>query len=183
MTISTEQFKFLDIQYYLAPGYNLNKFLKAYNAESLKAEFPYEHLNKIADLKSTQFAPYSGFWSSLKQINTLEVESIEFNRLVQQLGSESRALRELGLTEPPETGLQKYTHLSEMFYENKWNFADYLAYYNNKDTEPMITALEQLANYYNERGIDPFKNHISVPGIAGNQNTLTLHTYTPTHIR
>lgn len=172
MTISTPTFKMLDIQYFLAPGYNLSKFLKAYNAQGEKSYFPYENLNLVSDLSSTAFPVYEAFYSTLRQVNVLEVELNEYSELIQRGCTEGEALGRLGLTEIPLTGLAKYNELRGMFNDNGWSMADYLAYYNNLDVEPMIEALQNMRRYYNDRNIEPFKDFISIPGIAGNINSL-----------
>jgi len=38
---------------------------------------------------------------------------------------------------------------------------DYLEYYNNLDVEPLLEALQNLAQYYVDRGVDVFKDAIS----------------------
>ena len=40
MTIVTDRLQFLDAIFYLAPGYNLDKFIKAYGGETNKSVFP-----------------------------------------------------------------------------------------------------------------------------------------------
>jgi len=167
MLISTPDFKFIDIQYFLAPGYSLTKFLKAYNADSQKSYFPYEYINTLDILNSDVFPPYDSFYSELRQVHVLEEESIQFNELIDRGYSEDGALRKMGLTNHPLEGFEKYDILSTMFYTNSWKLSDYLKYYNNLDVLPMISALENMRSYYNARSIEPFKNHLSVPSIAG----------------
>jgi G:T-mismatch repair DNA endonuclease (very short patch repair protein) len=43
---------------------------------------------------------------------------------------------------------------------------DLLVHYNNRDVEPFVEALSRYCATYEEQGIDPFKNAISVPGLA-----------------
>lgn len=133
MTVSVPDFKMIDIQYFLAPGYNLAKFLRAYGAEDAKSFFPYEYLNSLDQLSSREFPPYTAFWSSLRQVNTLDQDFQKFTNLMQgELGlSETQALRRLGLDEAPRTGVELYNELKEMFVSNSWTMADYLAFYNN----------------------------------------------------
>ena len=45
-------------------------------------------------------------------------------------------------------------------------FKDYLIYYNNKDVEPFVTALNNHARFFRERGLDMFKDGISLPGLT-----------------
>ena len=122
MCICTSDLKFLDICFYIAPGFNYAKFLKAHSVEESKGYFPYEYFDSIQKLEETAFPTISEF----KDIDT-----------------------------------QKYFDLQNMFYRNNWTFKDYLIYYNNLDTSPFITALNNLVKYYFSRSIDPFKDAFS----------------------
>ena len=55
MTIVTDRLQFLDAIFYLAPGYNLDKFIKAYGGETNKSVFPYEWFKEIDQLKERTF--------------------------------------------------------------------------------------------------------------------------------
>ena len=50
--------------------------------------------------------------------------------------------------------------------QNMKTFKDYLIYYNNKDVEPFVTALNNHARFFRERGLDMFKDGISLPGLT-----------------
>ena len=132
MTVTTKDFKFLDILYYLAPGYNLNKFLKAYNAGSGKQDFPYEFLQSVDQLTSKVFPNYEDFYSNLRMVNTLDTELTEFNRHVLKGVTVQRALSLMGIDAIPLSGPEKHARLQTMFYDNDWDMADYLAFYNNQ---------------------------------------------------
>ena len=41
----------------------------------------------------------------------------------------------------------------------------------------MIEALENMRRYYNDRSVEPFKDFISVPGIAGIHHGLCEHMF------
>ena len=43
---------------------------------------------------------------------------------------------------------------------------DFLVWYNNRDVEPFIEALEKMTHFYRDRGIDAFKDGLSVPGLT-----------------
>ena len=45
-------------------------------------------------------------------------------------------------------------------------FRDYLIWYNNLDVEPFVEAVEKMFEFYQPRGIDLFKDSISVPGLV-----------------
>lgn len=43
---------------------------------------------------------------------------------------------------------------------------DYLMWYNNKDVEPMLEAIDKMFQFYENRRIDMFKDGISVPRLT-----------------
>ena len=45
-------------------------------------------------------------------------------------------------------------------------FRDYLEYYNALDVTGFVTALENLLMFYHGKGLDPFKDSVSLPGIV-----------------
>ena len=45
-------------------------------------------------------------------------------------------------------------------------FADYLKWYNDLDVTPIISAIDNMNNFYRERKIDFIHQVISLPGIA-----------------
>ena len=46
------------------------------------------------------------------------------------------------------------------------NFSDYLSYYNNKDVGPYVHAVSNSQSFNYGKGIDVFKETLSVPGVA-----------------
>ncbi|KAL9953248.1 hypothetical protein ACROYT_G040634 [Oculina patagonica] len=45
-------------------------------------------------------------------------------------------------------------------------FADWLRYYNNLDVMPGLEALQKMKAFYTEKGIDIFKDAVSIPGVS-----------------
>jgi hypothetical protein len=43
---------------------------------------------------------------------------------------------------------------------------DFLRWYNNCDTVPMVEALDKMFVFYRDKGLDMFKDTISLPGLA-----------------
>ena len=81
--IATESFIFLDIKYYLAPGYSYSQYLAAYDVKETKGFFPYEYMDDIQKLDDTALPPHSAFYSSLKNEN-ITVEEYQFCQNVWQ---------------------------------------------------------------------------------------------------
>lgn len=65
MRLKTEHLKFLDITNYLAPGFNYDQFLKAYECSQTKGHFPYEWVDSIDKLNSPILPPPEAFHSTL----------------------------------------------------------------------------------------------------------------------
>ncbi len=64
--ISTDEFAFLDVSHFLAPGTSYSGFLKAYRVQPSKGFFPYEWFDDITKLDQTQLPSKECFYSSLK---------------------------------------------------------------------------------------------------------------------
>ncbi|KAK3737992.1 hypothetical protein QZH41_001005 [Actinostola sp. cb2023] len=64
-----DHLKFLDITNYLAPGFDYDQFLKAYECQASKGFLPYEWLEDIEKLDHTDLLPHAAFFSTLKNTN------------------------------------------------------------------------------------------------------------------
>ena len=94
--IKTEHLKFMDILQFLAPGYNLKSFFKAFGVTEQKGFFPYDYFTSADQLDEITLPPYETFYSTIKNCNVLE-EYIAFQKLVDQGKSEQEALQALRL--------------------------------------------------------------------------------------
>ena len=45
-------------------------------------------------------------------------------------------------------------------------FKEYLVWYNNRDVEPFVKAVSKQACFFADRGIDMFKDGLSIPGLT-----------------
>ena len=80
--IKTEHLKFMDILQFLAPGYNLKSFFKAFGVSEQKGFFPNDYFTHAEQLDETTLPPYETFYSTIKNCNVLEEEYISFQKLV-----------------------------------------------------------------------------------------------------
>ena len=55
--IKTEHLKFMDILQFLAPGYNLKSFFKAFGVSEQKGFFPYDYFTHADQLDETTLSP------------------------------------------------------------------------------------------------------------------------------
>ena len=165
--IKTEHLKFLDVLQFLAPGYNLKYFFKAFGVTEQKGFFPYDYFTSADQLDETTLPPYETFCSTVKNCNVLEEEHTVFQKLVDQEKSEQEALQILRLTSKPKTDTENYQWLQQLWTENQWStFADFLKWYNDLDVTPMIQAIENMNEFYKQKHIDFMDQAISLPGVA-----------------
>ena len=141
-SISNENFIFLDLLNFLAPGFSYSQFLKAYNVEEKKLFFPYEYISSIEVLNETALPPIGEAWYS-----TLKNKSV----LDDNICSEK----------------ENYEFVKKQWREKKMKTLwDLLSWYNMGDVAPFVTGVECFVEFYYKRGIDVFKIAISTPGIA-----------------
>ena len=82
--IKIEHLKFMDILQFLAPGYNLKSFFKAFGVSEQKGFFPYDYFTHADQLDETTLPPYETFYSIIKGCNVLEEEYVAFQKLLDQ---------------------------------------------------------------------------------------------------
>ena len=62
---------------------------------------------------------------------------------------------------------EDYKLCQRVWKENKMEtLKDFLSWYNNLDVKPFLEAIEKQTTVYESKGIDMFKQHVSIPGIA-----------------
>ena len=72
--IETPNLRFLDICNYIAPGFNYERYLKAFDCTLEKGFFPYEYVDSLAKLNETCLPSHDSFYSTLKQSNITDSE-------------------------------------------------------------------------------------------------------------
>ena len=88
------------------------------------------------------------------------VEKLEFDQLPPHEAFFS-ALKNANITE------DEYRFCSAIWRDkNMESFRDYLIWYNNLDVEPFVEAIEKMFEFYQAKGLDLFKDGISVPGLV-----------------
>ena len=134
MCLQTERLKFLDIRNYLAPGFDYATYLKAYKCTVRKGFFPYEWMDQLDKLNSTELPTHQQFYSSLKNSNISEEE---------------------------------YDYCQQVWTEEQMTtMRDYLVWYNNHDVVSFLEALQKQFEFYISKGLDTFKDGLSVPGLC-----------------
>ena len=72
--IKSEHLKFMNVLQFMAPGYNLKAFLKAFDTTEQKAWLPYEYPQDPHQLEERQLPPYESFYCTVKGCNILDEE-------------------------------------------------------------------------------------------------------------
>ena len=164
-------FVFLHILQYLAPGFNLDTFIKSFAGDnsSHKSYFPYEYLSSYARLSETELPPYDAYFSKLRQENQLDSEYQTF--LVQRVGlprdTDKKSLCADDFAAAPETGHEKYDKLKQLWKDKEWQtIADYLKYYNVQDVVPFLVGVCNYAKEIRNKKVDVVRDAISFPGLA-----------------
>jgi len=166
MVISTPFLKYLDVSNYLAAGTSYEIFLRSYKISMRKSYFPYEYMDDFSRLDETELPPYDAFFSTLKNVNTLDEEHQIYMRYLQSHNSNiDEVLEKMEIKSPPLTGQENYRALQDMWTDNM-TMKDLLIYYNNLDTKPFTLALNKMLSVYRKKNIDLFKETVSVPGVA-----------------
>ena len=98
----------MDILQFLAPGYNLKSFFKAFGVSEQKGFFPYDYFTYADQLDETTLPPHETFYSTIKGCNVLEEEHTAFQKVIDQGKSEQEALQILRLTSKSKTGPENY---------------------------------------------------------------------------
>ena len=62
---------------------------------------------------------------------------------------------------------EDYEYCKEVWNDNNMtSMHDFLRWYNNCDVVPMVEALDKMFVFYRAKGLDMFKDAISLPGLA-----------------
>ena len=112
--IKSEHLQFMDILQFLAPGYDLKSFFKAFGVIEQKGFFSYDYFTHADQLDETTlppYHPYETFYSIIKNCNVLEEEYASFQKLLDEGKSEQEALQSLRLPTKPKTGPENYQWL------------------------------------------------------------------------
>ena len=103
--IKTECLKFIDILQFLAQGYNLKYFFKAFGVTE-QGFFLYDYFTHADQLDETSLPPYETFYSTIKGCNVIEEDYATFQKLINQGKSEQEALRTLRQQQSQSLGLK-----------------------------------------------------------------------------
>lgn len=89
LCIATECVRFLDVTNFVAPGFSLSDYLKAYNAEDKKFCWVHDRFTSLDILRETEFPQHEDFYSNLKDSNITKEEYENCKRVWDECGMKS----------------------------------------------------------------------------------------------
>ena len=159
--------QFLDILNFLGGATTLDNFLKAYGASEEKGLFAYEWFDSIEKLNESQLPPIDSFWSKLKNHNVLSVGYDKFVQLKNGGMEQGEILKKLRFKKIPQNAEENYLELQNIWKrEGIQTFRDFVRWYNNKDVEPTLKAMNKLISFYHSRQVDMLKLGYTLPNLA-----------------
>jgi len=179
--IRTRHLKFIDALRYLAPGFTLRRFITSFAPEVPlgKIWFPYEYIKSLEKLKEPQLPNYDSFYSSLKGMNLLEEDELNFEKMISSGLSEDAAINRLG--GKYETGEERYNLLEKLWVSNNMKtLKDFLKLYLQHDLLPFLKAVENMRLFYDEKNIEPFIGFSTLPSLT---LPLLFNSISPEHYR
>ena len=159
-SLRTEKLHFLDISSYLAPGFSLDQYLKAFETSATKAFFPYEWFDSLDKLKTPHLPPHEAFNSSLKNRNITEADYKQC-----QFEWHNRDMKTF------EDYLAYYNNSGErIIYQAQYSTrfvtpGNPIIYILNTDVEPFVMALEKQHQFFKSRKLDFARDAVSIPGL------------------
>ena len=97
-----------DIMNFLGGATSLDTFLKAYKTAETKGFFPYEWFDCPQKMNKSELPPYDAFFSKLRNVNPLEKDSSDYQKLLTSGLKTEGALSKLKLSKPPPSGEEIY---------------------------------------------------------------------------
>ena len=111
--------------------------------------------------------PYEAFFSKLRNNNPLDKDFIDYEKLRRSGLDEQQALKKLQIKTVPPFGLENYNYLQETWNKKGMKvFKDFLKWYNNKDVVSTLEAMQNLSQFYQNKGIDMLKLGCNLPNLT-----------------
>ena len=123
-----------------------------------------------------ELPPYDSFFSILRNNNPLE-NDYDFQNLVNSGLTKEQAVAKLRMDRISPTGVENYSYLQSAWEKSNMQlFSDFLKWYNNKDVDPTLEAMQKMIGCNQNKGIDMLKLGCTIPNLA----KICLHKSTDT---
>ena len=118
-------------------------------------------------MNNSELPPYDAFLSKLRNVNPLENDCSDYQKLLSFGLKTEEALSKMKLSKPPPSGEKNHQCLLDIWnHENMCTFKDFLRWYNNKDVVPTLEAMQEMVGFYHKKGIDMLKLECTLPNLA-----------------
>ena len=118
-------------------------------------------------MNNSELPPYDAFFSKLRNVNPLEKDYSDYQKLLSSGLKTEEALSKMEFSKPPPSGEENYQYLLDIWiHEKMCTFKDFLRWYNNKDLVPTLEAMQQMVAFYHKKGIDMLKLGCTLPNLA-----------------
>ena len=146
----------------------MTRSLKLTKLQKLKASFPMNgstvHKRKI---NNSELPPYDTFFSKVRNVNPLEKDYSDYQKLLSSGLKTEEALSKMKLSKPLPSGEENYQNLLDLWnHENMCTIRDFLRWYNNKDVVPTLEAMQEMLAFYHKKGFDMLKLGCTLPNLA-----------------
>ena len=119
MSFKLGDVQLLDIMNFLGGATSLDSFLKADKTAETKGFFPYEWFDCPQKMNNSELPPYDAFFSKLRNVNPLEKNYSDYQKLLSCGLKTEEALSKMKLSKPPPSGEKNYQYLLDI-----WNHAN-----------------------------------------------------------
>ena len=104
----------LDFMKFLGGATSLDSMLKANKAAETKSFFPYEWFDCPQKMNNSEIPPYDAFFSKLRNVNPLEKDYSDYQKLLDSGLKTEEALSKMKLSKPPASGEENYQFLLDI---------------------------------------------------------------------
>ena len=98
----------LDFLNFLGGATSLDSFLKAYKTAGTKGFFPYEWFDCPQKMSNSELPPYDVFFSKLRNVNPLEKDCSDYQKLLSSGLKTEEALSKMKFSKPSPSGEENY---------------------------------------------------------------------------
>ena len=145
----------------------LTRFLKLIKHQRLKVFHPCEWFDSPQKMNISELPPYDAFFSKHRNVNPLEKDHSDYQKLLSCGLKTEEALSKMKLSKPPPSREENYQYLLEIWnHEKMCTFKDFLRWYNNKHFVPTLEAMQKMLASYHKKRIDRLKLGYTLPNLA-----------------
>ena len=118
-------------------------------------------------MNTSGLPPYDAFFSKLRNVNPLEKDYSDYQKLLSCGFNTEEALSRMKLSKPPLPGEKNYQYLFDIWnHENMCTYKGFLRWCNNKDVVPTLEARQKMLVFYFKKGIDMLKLGCTLSNLA-----------------